>query len=472
MDKFSFTPADGFKDGSAYPNPTNETETREQLQRPLDQLKAFINNMIDTLAGEDGFKEIGTPEGTLYETLLKMIKSNDIESLRINADGAIEYSRDGQVWQATASSGHIILNGYDDVFPQRSRLKFENTVIEDDAENGVTVVHGIVGPQGPAGPQGIAGATGATGPKGDTGPQGAQGIQGIQGPKGDKGDKGDTGPRGLQGIQGIQGLQGPQGATGATGATGPQGPAGPQGSQGPQGEKGDDGADGKNFSILGRYDSLLALQDAHPTGQAGDAYAVGTVENNNVYVWSPDLLGWDNVGALQGPIGPQGPAGPQGVQGVQGPKGDTGPQGPQGIQGPQGEQGIQGEQGPKGDTGDTGPQGPQGETGPIGPTGPQGETGPEGPQGPQGEKGDTGNTGATGPAGPGVPTGGMTNQILNKTSDVSYETQWTNLESLKFSNGNVLVKGMGFYISDDDESVTIGTYEEWVSAGCPAFPSE
>lgn len=33
-------------------------------------------------------------------------------------------------------------------------------------------------------------------------------------------------------------------------------------------------------------------------------------------------------------------------------------------------------------------------------------------------------------------------------------------------------KGLGYYISDDDESVTIGTYEEWVSAGSPAFPSE
>ena len=34
------------------------------------------------------------------------------------------------------------------------------------------------------------------------------------------------------------------------------------------------------------------------------------------------------------------------------------------------------------------------------------------------------------------------------------------------------LKGVGFYISDDDESVTIGTYEEWVAAGSPAFPSE
>ena len=33
-------------------------------------------------------------------------------------------------------------------------------------------------------------------------------------------------------------------------------------------------------------------------------------------------------------------------------------------------------------------------------------------------------------------------------------------------------KGLGFFISQDDESVTIGTYEEWVSAGSPAFPSE
>ena len=45
-------------------------------------------------------------------------------------------------------------------------------------------------------------------------------------------------------------------------------------------------------------------------------------------------------------------------------------------------------------------------------------------------------------------------------------------DSIYLSNGKKLVTGIGFYLDDDDESITIGTYDEWVSAGCPAFPSE
>ena len=45
-------------------------------------------------------------------------------------------------------------------------------------------------------------------------------------------------------------------------------------------------------------------------------------------------------------------------------------------------------------------------------------------------------------------------------------------DSIYLSNGKKLVTGIGFYLDDDDESITMGNYDEWVSAGCPAFPSE
>ena len=101
-------------------------------------------------------------------------------------------------------------------------------------------------------------------------------------------------------------------------------------------------------------------------GDYGDAYAVGTSEPYDFYIWTradansghPEDY-WFNVGGLTivGPQGPQGEQGPQGPQGVPGPQGPTGVQGPQGPQGPQGIQGLtgpQGPQGPKGDTGDVG----------------------------------------------------------------------------------------------------------------------
>ena len=166
-----------------------------------------------------------------------------------------------------------------------------------------------------------------------------------------KGDKGDQGPIGL---------------------TGPQGATGPQGIQGIQGVPGPAGADGRSFSIMGRYDTLAELQTAHPTGTTGDAYAVGSVSSNTIYIWNEDSSYWQDIGALQGPQGPQGPQGIAGPVGPTGPQGETGPQGPQGIQGetgPQGLQGIQGETGPQGPQGEQGPQGIQGETGPQGPAG-------------------------------------------------------------------------------------------------------
>lgn len=65
-----------------------------------------------------------------------------------------------------------------------------------------------------------------------------------------------------------------------------------------------------------------------------------------------------------------------------------------------------------------------GAQGPAGVAGPTGADGPTGPTGPTGPKGDTGNTGAAGAAGVGVPTGGVTGQVLTKNSNTDYDTTW------------------------------------------------
>ena len=261
-------------------------------------------------------------------------------------------------------------------------------------------------------PVNIKGADGSQGPQGEIGPQGPQGIQGVKGDTGAQGPQGETGP------------QGPRGLTGAQGPTGPQG------------ERGPSGADGKDLTIKAIYSTLAELQTAHPTGSAGDAYAVGTSTNNYIYIWSVDTNSWANIGQLQGPVGPQGPQGIQGEQGIQGIKGDTGAQGPKGdkgdtgAQGKQGAQGVKGDtgaQGPKGDKGDTGAQGPQGETGPQGPTGATGATGARGPQG---------ETGPQGPTGAGVAEGGVANQLLAKQSSTDFDTKWVSVGTI---NGASLI---------------------------------
>lgn len=75
--KFNFSPNNGFKDSSAYPNPQNETESREQLQRPLDQLKDFINQEIVPYVKEITSNDIKITETEDGKLLLEIEVSPD-----------------------------------------------------------------------------------------------------------------------------------------------------------------------------------------------------------------------------------------------------------------------------------------------------------------------------------------------------------------------------------------------------------
>jgi len=139
--------------------------------------------------------------------------------------------------------------------------------------------------------------------------------------------------------------QGNKGDTGDTGETGPQGPA---------------GADGTSFTILGLYATLTDLQTAHPTGNEGDAYAIGTAESNTIYNWDVDTSAWVNIGNLQGPQGVAGTAATITVGTVTtGAAGSSAEVTNSGTTSaavfnfaiPQGAQGIQGETGPAGESG-------------------------------------------------------------------------------------------------------------------------
>ncbi len=208
--------------------------------------------------------------------------------------------------------------------------------------------------------KGPKGDTGETGPQGPQGPQGETGPQGLQGEKGDKGDAFTYSDFTVEQLASLKGEKGD---------TGPQGPKGDTGEKGPQGEQGPAGQDGASYTVKGLYATLSALQEAHPTGRAGDAWFVGTADSNVVYQWDVDKSSWVNVGALKGP---------KGDTGLQGPKGDTGATGQQGDTGQQGEKGDKGDAftysdftaeqlaALKGEKGDTGPQGPKGDTGAAG----------------------------------------------------------------------------------------------------------
>ena len=175
--------------------------------------------------------------------------------IRLNSDKVLEVSTDGNVWQATGSSGHLIIGPDGQALPQRSRMQFTNGTVTD--QNGVTVVTGVKGDKGEKGDKGDTGDTGATGAQGPVGPAivpsvdingvmsfslqnvtsppQSVNVRGPQGPQGVQGEQGAQGARGPQGIQGVAGAQGPKGDQGETGPAGPTGPQGPTGLQGVQG---------------------------------------------------------------------------------------------------------------------------------------------------------------------------------------------------------------------------------------------
>ena len=67
-----------------------------------------------------------------------------------------------------------------------------------------------------------------------------------------------------------------------------------------------------SFEILDRYDTYEQMTAAHPTGGAGIAYAVGSENDNVVYIWGMDSLAWVSIGKIMGPKGVQGEEGPEG----------------------------------------------------------------------------------------------------------------------------------------------------------------
>ena len=71
-----------------------------------------------------------------------------------------------------------------------------------------------------------------------------------------------------------------------------------------------------NFQVLGQYNTLAQLQAAHPVGNAGDAWAIGTAEPYIVHIWDVDAQAYKAIGQLQGAQGPQGIQGAAG-RGIQ-----------------------------------------------------------------------------------------------------------------------------------------------------------
>lgn len=125
-----FDPVNGYEDPSAFPNPANETETREQLNELPKQLRDFIN-----------------------DHLTNAVVSSDVYGLRIVSD-SLQYSDAQGNWYSPSQSGHALLDEDGNALPQRAYLKFINMDAEDDPDASMTVLTARQGEPGQGFPEG------------------------------------------------------------------------------------------------------------------------------------------------------------------------------------------------------------------------------------------------------------------------------------------------------------------------------
>ena len=64
FERFEFVPPAGFADGAAYPTePDSEEAVREQLQRPLNQIRDYLNGgLLAGMSGPGAAEKIGAAE--------------------------------------------------------------------------------------------------------------------------------------------------------------------------------------------------------------------------------------------------------------------------------------------------------------------------------------------------------------------------------------------------------------------------
>ena len=231
-------------------------------------------------------------------TLDDAILSEDVTNIRLNSDNAIETSSDGgETWEATASSGHRIMDGSGTIYTQRTKLQFSNNVtIRDDDVNGSTQLFfqpGEKGDKGDAATITVGTVQSGVTPTVTNSGSSTDAIFNFTFPKGDAGSAATiqvgTVTKGENASVTNRGTS----STAIFDFTLP---------------KGDKGDTGQGINILGEYATLADLQAAHPTGNAGNAYMVGATNPKDLYIWDVGTSAWKNQGQLQGVKGDTGSA--------------------------------------------------------------------------------------------------------------------------------------------------------------------
>jgi hypothetical protein len=439
---------------------------------------------LASLVGEQGEQGPMGPEGPMGTGLTILGTLSNETELPIAGTAGDGYVINGElfVWDGTQ---------WTNVGPIQGDSAYEVAVANGFVGTEAQWLASLIGPQGPQGPEGQPGADGQAGDSGDSayevavangfvgteaqwlaslvGPIGPSGVDGSDGlsayevavANGFVGTESQwlaslVGPAGTNGVDGVNGTDGLPGADGQAGDSGDsayevavangfvgtesQWLASLVGEQGEQGPMGPEGPMGTGLTILGTFENTVQLP---PAGNLGEGYVVA----GDLYIW--DGTQWTNIGPIQGDSAYE-VAVANGFVGTE-------------VEWLESLVGIQGNTGADGTDGQSAYQlavangfvGTESEwldslVGPIGPNGPQGPEGESayevavangfvgtesqwleslvGPIGPQGPEGLPGADGTDGTNGVGVPTGGLTKEVLVKVSSTDYDTEWRQLD--------------------------------------------
>ena len=230
------------------------------------------SSYIDPVNETETRKQFSYPLLELQDFINKTLPiqqgSDKVIQLRLTSDNLIQYSLDGETWLDTASGGHIIYDEDENQLPQKTKLRFDGVSVFNSGD--FTIVKGL---------------------KGEQGVSVASIVQVSESSE----------------SEGLNVWR----ATLTDGSTFDF--VVRNGHKGEQGEKGEQG---NGLIILGTYASLEDLQVAHPTGNEGDLYVVGTSDSNPCYVWDTNDNAWESIGKVRGEKGAKGDKGETGTQGT------------------------------------------------------------------------------------------------------------------------------------------------------------
>ena len=115
IDKFKFNPVRGFADVSAFPNPKDEEQTREQMQRMHNQTRDYINDFITLLQSNNAAASIGVKQGMSLQSFLDSYYLLDYSQLafdtnQIVQDAILAYFTEDNVLCLDGMDAYIIDN--------------------------------------------------------------------------------------------------------------------------------------------------------------------------------------------------------------------------------------------------------------------------------------------------------------------------------------------------------------------------